>query len=311
MNILGKVFLWLSVVMAAVSIYLTTMLLDIRQKWLTEVEQRQAKVEESVVQLADARRRVRTAEESRQQLVHDWGELWSAQARLQPGGTGAMEVSIGSDAGLPQKAEGSDVDPAVYVFAENAGQVQYLGEFRVSAIRPDRAVLQPSRPPAPQEVATWPQAANVHIRGTLPHNWLTVVADLDAQQVVAQTNLETQQLQLEILNKQIAASQQALDQRLAELNGDPEAPPGASQEVVNGLVQTLRLSDSARNEKLGAVDALRQELDATYVRLMQTLEANRSMTRSLQDSQTARPSAGETSSAASSSAASVETSARP
>lgn len=281
MHNIGTALLVICILAALVGTYESTLLLDIRHKWLTEIEQRQKKIADGAVQIADARRRVRDLEEQRQRLTHAWGDVWQApNARPQPGGAGVIDLDAGSNAGFPQK-QGENPPPSVYLFADNSGQTNFIGEFAVTASRGDASVVQLTRPPYPQEVAKWPQGG-YHARNQLPQDWLTMMAGLQAEQIVAESNLQAQMLQLQILNNQIKASQEALDQRLAELNGNPNAPPGASEDVMIGLVATIRKSEVERNTVLANVDRLRRELVATYDSMRYTLDQNRTKTEEME-----------------------------
>jgi len=280
MHILGTVFAWLTAVATVAAIVLTTMLLDVRNKWLTQVQQKQTQVAQSTTELADLSRKVRQLEEELQRATHAWGEVWSApnSGGPLPGSPGMIAVGVGTSRGLSQSAAAQNkaLDAATYfVFnTNNAGESQYMGEFRIAEARADQAAMKLARDPYPGEVESW-TPGNYRVRDLLPGNWTATTADLEGQWLIATTQLRTQQNQLEILNRQIQVSQAALDQRLAELNGKADAPPGASQEVVDGLVQTLRDLETKRNANLATVDNLRRQLDTSYVALRKTLDANR------------------------------------
>jgi hypothetical protein len=276
MHVLGKVLLWLWVGLSLLAIYETSLVLGHRYRWLSEVDKRRQKIEENLAQLQDMSRRVRNLEEKHQTLVQDWGDVWVAPgSRVQPGGSGAIELGVGPSAGLPQKKENSP-PPQVYVFADlTGGKSQYLGEFAITDTRPNQAVAALTRKPYADELAAWPQGGTFHVRNLLPQNWLAVSADLVGALAVATSGLETQKLQLEILKQQIKASQASLEARMAELNGNPQADEGANQEVTDGLVVTLRKFDAQRNIQQGEMQKLRIDVARTYSNLRKTLEQNR------------------------------------
>lgn len=277
MHVLGNVFLWLSVVLILVAITFSTMVLDVRSRWLSEIEQRQEALARSGEELRTTAVRVRTLEEELQRRIQLWGDVWTAEnSRPMPGDDGRIEIGAGTSAGLGQKADQQGRDlPAVYVFSEGPdGASQYLGEFRLTEVLGDRAAARLTRRPYPQEMQSWPQGT-FRIRENLPGDWRSAFADLESQQLIAETKLRTQALELETLNNQIRVSQAALDRRLAELNGDAEAPEGATQEVLDGLVETLRKFNTERDLVLAEVHRLRRQLDREYVRLRRILAGNR------------------------------------
>ena len=73
----------------------------------------------------------------------------------------------------------------------------------------------------------------------------------------------------------MTASQELLDQRLAELNGDADAAAGASQQVLDGLVETLRKLENERNLVLDEVHSLRVKLVNDYEDLEGLVAGNR------------------------------------
>lgn len=281
MHKLGTAFLVLSLILLIPAIYLTTGLLKIRNRWLGEVEQRRAKVAQQAQQLTDVRNRVRLLEEERQRIAHVWGDAWVAQQGApQLGAQGVVDLGVGTGSGLPGPSASGQ--PSIFLFAgPEEGPSRYLGEFRVTDARVDRAAAQLARPPYPGEVETWPRGP-YRIWESLPKNWLNSFADLRAQRLIAEASLRTQQLELEIMNQQIAASRAALDQRLAELNGNPNAPEGAVPEIVDGLVESLRKGETNRNQLLAEVDSLRHDLDRKYVQLQETLANNQRLVELLE-----------------------------
>lgn len=275
MHVLGKVMLGFAVVGILAAVVLSTMVLDVRHKWLAQVETAQQKLADSEQALADAERNLRAKEEELQALTHDWGATWSApNSGPQPGGNGIIEIGVGGSAGLAAKAAAQNKPlPQVHLFAVSGPEEsRYLGEFQVVDVRADRAAVRLARDPLPMEVASWP-AGEYRVREAVPASWEDVYGKLVGEYVIDASKLRTQQMNLDIQRRHIEASQRSLAQRLAELNGDPNAPPGADVVVVDGLVQSVRRFDTERNDLLSEVDRLRHQLDTTYVALMDTIDS--------------------------------------
>lgn len=284
MHVMGNVFLWLSVVLILAAVTLSTMVLDVRSKWLGEVEKRQQALVQSREQLREAELKVRGLEEDLQRRMHLWGDVWVANnSRYMP--NGSLELGAGSSAGLGLKAQGEGrPQPAVYVFGQDAaGDTQYLGEFQLDQLLTDRASARPARQITPEEIQRWP-TGQYRVRENLPGGWRSAFAELEAQRLITLAKLRTQEAELETLSNQIRLSQAALDQRLAELNGDANAPAGADQEVQDGLVETVRQFEATRNRLQREVSVLRRELDRKYVHLRQTLAANEAAANRLRES---------------------------
>lgn len=283
MHKLGNWLLVLCVLLLIPTLILTTLTLDVRHRWLKDVSDRQQRVEQGLQQIAETEARIRALEEQRQSLVQSWGDVWTApNSGPQAGTPGGIELGVGSSSGLPQRGQDGKIDPSVFVFAETPAGTQYLGEFGISDIRPSQAIARMTRVPYPQEAETWPRGV-FHVRGTLPANWLAMVADLQGQQVIADSILVDQQLELSVRQELIKSSQATLALRMAELNGNPDAEAAASDEVRDGLVESLRKYETARDQQLKEVDRLRHEMFANYSTLQHTLERCFEKTRVLEE----------------------------
>jgi heme exporter protein D len=271
MHILGKVLLWLCVVLLIPTLVLITMTLDVRHRWLTDVAERQRRVENGLKQIAETQKKVRNLEEQRQALVHAWGDVWtSPNSQVQQGAVGALELGVGASSGLPHRRQGADVDPPVFVFADTPNGSQYLGEFNVTDIRPGQAIARMARAPYPQETSTWPNGT-YRIRGTIPANWQETFVVLQHQLASASAALVDQQLELATRKQMVKNSQATLDQRMAELNGNPNAPADAGDIVRDGLVASVRKYESLRDQQLSTVDRLRRKMINEYNRLRHTI----------------------------------------
>jgi hypothetical protein len=77
------------------------------------------------------------------------------------------------------------------------------------------------------------------------------------------------------MDEQLAKSQSILDQRIAELSGDPDPPQGADQDVIDGLVETIRREEVARNADLNELYDLRRQYLRKTNRLVALIAENR------------------------------------
>lgn len=276
MHILGKVCLGIMVfLLIPAAIVLTTMTLDIRSKWQAEVAKRQEALAKSEEDLTVARVANAELEGKLQSLTFNWGEVWVApQSGPLPGGNG-IQLGAGRSTGLGRNQQPGKA-PRVYAFAGMGDQSMYVGELELVQVDNDRAAGQLMRSPFPGEAQSWPGGV-YHVRDTIPSNWLATIADLEAQSIVASTKLSLQKQQESMMLDQLNSSQELLDQRLAELNGDGEAPAGASQQVLDGLVETIRKLEKERNTVLDDVHDLRIKLVNDYENLESLIAGNRSV----------------------------------
>jgi cell division protein FtsB len=263
MHVLGKVFLGLTIVLAVFDAYLATLLLGHRAHWQQQIEKAQTDYAQTHETLVATRDKVRGLELAVNRIQDTWGQYWSVpQGRPLNAQVGSFAIGGGAALGIPQPPA-SGPAPIVYLFSEEAdGSSRFLGGFRMTEVQADQASGQiPHQPPMPPEIAGLQQYGGtpIRVRETVPSAWRSALGDFYAQYAVAEQNLTFQANQLRIQNEQLVKSQAILDQRLAELNGDPQPPEGASQEVIDGLVLTIRKEENARNAALQVLDGLRHD----------------------------------------------------
>ncbi|MCA8993052.1 MAG: hypothetical protein KDA88_13770 [Planctomycetaceae bacterium] len=287
MHILGKVLLWFSIPLVITAVVFTTMLLDIRSNWKAKLDTSLQAAQQSADTLRVEKAKTAALTEELINARHSWGDAWTAaNGNRSQGENGAIEIGVGSGKGLGQKAQALGKPlPNVFLFAHTSPEeAQFLGEFKLSELRIDSATCQITRTLYPGEEEGWEQLRGVyHVRDTIPFGWISAISELDGQILIAQRHLEVQREQLKTLNEEVIESEESLAQRKAELNGDPDAPQGAEQEVVDGLVETVRRLETERNAVLANVDVLRHDLNDKYVLLRETMDANTSMTKKIAD----------------------------
>lgn len=286
MHVLGKVFMWFAFLLIIAAVVLTTLTLKVRNRWKGELSKAMAAAKTSSDQLTTEEVKTRSLVEQNSLLQHSWGDAWMAD-RSGPQGQGAIDIGVGSSKGLgqQQQAQGKEI-PNLHVFAVTGPEEsQYLGEFKVAQLGADTTTGQLARPLRPGQVPaedqTWP-TGQYRVRMMLPEGWASTTVELDSSVLKSHRYLVACDEQLKLLNKQIEESQKSLDQRLAELNGDAEAPEGSEQEVIEGFVAAVRRLELERNSVLAHVDELRHELNDQYVKLRETMDENTQMSKKME-----------------------------
>jgi hypothetical protein len=137
-----------------------------------------------------------------------------------------------------------------------------------------------TRQPYEGEAQSWPSGV-YRVRESIPEGWKQIFIDLHTHQTLADQQVVDEQAKLQIQEKHIAESQETLNSRLGELNGNPMAPEKASDDVKNGLVETIRREEAQRNTLLQDVDALRRSISDNYAALVDVLEKNREIVNSM------------------------------
>ena len=280
MHVLGKVFLGLTIVVAAADAYLATLLVAHRNHWQARIETKQADYVKVHADLLAARKAVHARETELARIQNTWGNQWTAAGGVNNAGNGEMRVAVGAQAGLP--SPGAGAPPLAYFLVDNGdGSSRFLGEFQLVEVQPGQALGRLSRPPIGNDATTWPADAQIRVRETIPSAWRSAFIEFYEQYAVAEQKLDFERNQLQIQATQMADSQLLLDQRLAELNGDPNPPQGASQDVVEGLVLTIRREETERNDALETLDALRHEYKRKVLHLNDVVAANKTTVEAL------------------------------
>lgn len=285
MHVLGKVFLGLTIVLALVDAWLATVLLGHRSHWQQQIEKLQTDYEQTHTRLVDARDQVRDLRLEVNRVRDAWGEYWTVpQGRPINANAGSFAIAGGAALGIPQPpAQGPA--PTLYFFSQEPdGTSKFLGGFLITGVQADQSAGQiPLQPPMPPEIAALQQYGGgpIRVRETVPSSWRSAIGDYYAQYAVAQQALTFQQNQLRIQTEELAKSQTILDQRLAELNGDPQPPEGASQEVIDGLVLTIRKEETQRNAGLQLLDDLRHDYARKTIELNRMVDQNKQLVTTL------------------------------
>ena len=275
MNTLGKIAMGLLLVCLLFATYLTTGVLKARSSWLKQIGEKTAQIEKAEM---DVQSNKKLFEDARN-LVHwendNWGRAWPApNSGPAPAGDGSVEFGIGSNVGLGRGQADPTKLPLVYLFATDAnGKSKYLGDFQLTEVRQDSAGAKLTRPLYADELQSWP-SGEYRVREQVPHDSLNSIDSLRTLLILASQNVAHEQTMLKIQTEHTKASQAALDQRMGELNGKPEANEKAGPDVKDGLVQTLRREENARNELAKSVDELRRELSDKHLLLTTTLSEN-------------------------------------
>jgi hypothetical protein len=282
MNFLGKLLMGFLVVCLLAAIYFTTGVLKARSTWLTKIETTSKQIVDAEEKLKSERKQFETVRDQVHQENLRWGKAWAApNSGPAPVADGSVELGVGSNAGLGRGQQNPALLPIVHVFGKDAqNQPQYLGDFQLTDVRQNQAGGKLTRPPFTGEVENWPRG-EYRVRELVPYDYTSTINSLRTLILLAEQNVEHEKAALAYQDEHLVASQAALDKRLNELNGDANAPDAAGPDVKDGLVQTMRREETARNDLVQKVDALRRELSDVYLKLTKTLQDNQSNSQKL------------------------------
>ncbi|HBN74707.1 MAG TPA: hypothetical protein DD473_02570 [Planctomycetaceae bacterium] len=284
MHITGKIFAFLTLCLAVAAIILTAKTLDKQNEWNRRVEKARDDYEASLAKLPDVENKANQLEEEITLSRLGWGRHWNdVEVTASPNiARGLINIGIGRNEGLVQTTATGDQYPQMYAFQENAdGTMSYVGEFRVTQVDVNRAALQLSRTPREGEVNNWNFNNKWRFRDALPPAKRKSVSELLLKMTTVEQRLSDRRQFLSIQQDSLAAAKTALQNRMNELNGDPQAPEGAGDEYSKGLVATMNAAEEKRNAALAEVQKLRGELANLHARFEKLLSENSEMENKL------------------------------
>ena len=269
MNIWGKVFAFLVILLGGGAFVLTTQLLDYRQSWMKQVAtNRKALVEAQQATI------FKHQELAKLQADYDRMMLgWDTYVNNVTAGGDAAQGSLTLTVGPPLLNEGKDkagkpVQPVIYAFQPVANnKYEYVGEFRAERIAAGNSTFKANWRMRPADAAMWKPGQNWRIRTRIPMSnklkfdqMSLAFSDAD-ERFVSSTNELTRSR--DEFAKKIKV---ALSSRENELQGF-EAYVGdrgkLEDELIDGVLATLVREEEARNTALAQADALRHELNST------------------------------------------------
>lgn len=273
MHTLGKVLLGFAVVGALAAIVLTTLTLGVRTKWQSQVDQARQEFQQVEADLQIKRTQMREAQEHLDRVKRGWGNVYMApNSRPTNPAIGAVNIGVGTQMGLGVPAASRPANPTLYIFNVNGDESEFLGEFNLQSAQAGSADAVLTRPPFPGEnfpPGTW------RVRDEIPYDYLTRFIDLRTKQDEADIRLERMHFDIKRLETQLATSQQLLQERLYQLEGDPNLEsPNELQKA--GFVQALRDQSMARDQKLAVLHAKRLELRLKFETLQMLVQENAS-----------------------------------
>ncbi|MCA8985993.1 MAG: hypothetical protein KDA78_00035 [Planctomycetaceae bacterium] len=284
MHLTGKIFAFLTLCLAIAAVILTAKTLDRQTEWSKRVEKARTDYQSAQAQLPDAEALVTQLEEQLSRARLGWGRHWD-DVEVVPGqniARGIINVDIGRNDGIGQTTDQGDKYPLLYGFQKDAqGNWSYVGEFRVTAMEVNRAGLQLSRTPRTGETDSWNFSEKWRFRDALPAAKRQPVGDLLVKMTTLEQRLNDRRQFLQIQQKSVESAKASLEDRMKELNGNPEAPAEAGPEYTKGLVATLVEAEEKRNAALAEVQTLRETLRKLQLEFEQLVADNAALENSL------------------------------
>jgi hypothetical protein len=270
MHVAGKILGVVLFFATATGFIFAARLVDVRGKWMDQLQKIKASNEKVAPELAVARRE---REQARAELEREslrWDRYWSnVEGRYIPRNN-TLGANVGSSKGIASNM-------MLYAFQMDKNSVpSYVGSFSVFQLQPNLTVLKPAFRVRPDDVPNW-GGGNWRLRTMIPSSFASRIAGLEADLVVADELLAKQQSNLETQTKLVDAARDQRQERIAELLGGGKANPAPP-----GLVAELTEADDQRNASLVEVDRLRRGIRAAERNIGRLIHENNDLARTLQ-----------------------------
>ncbi len=282
MHLTGKIFAFFTLCLAVGAVVMTAKVLDKQNEWNKKVEDARTSYQKVVAEVPDARSQVDQLKGglSRQRL--DWGRHWDdVVTQINDVDRGILNIEIGRNNNIGRNTDSETAYPTLYAFQPEGDGMVYVGAFRVVTMDATRAAVQLTRPPRPGETSTW-KPGKWRFRDGFPAAKEGKIGDLLIDLTVLEERVKSRRLNLAIQEKSVIKAQNLLDQRLKELNGNPDLSPEDGEVYRKGLVESLRIAQDKRDEALAEVQKLREQLHTLYGRFKGLLAENEQLETRLQ-----------------------------
>jgi len=260
MHVLGKVLLFFVIVAAVAAAVMTSWSLDLRAHYLRQVTEARVAYAKMEGELLSNRTRHREAQEALDRTKQAWGNTWqAANSRPVNPATGSVSIGVGQQLGLGAAAGSRTPNPYIHIFYVEGDRSDYLGQFKIQSAQAGATDAVLSRPPYPGQnfpAGTW------RIRELIPFSYSGRFLDLHATRIADEARLGRMQYDVQRLQEQLAASQHLLQERINQLDGEPDGNPDVPNPTElqkAGFVKAIRDGIDERDRLIARYHALQVE----------------------------------------------------
>jgi hypothetical protein len=278
MNVWGKVFIWLAVLLGGVAMVFTVQTAGVRNSWIQKVDKQNATIQKNAADIAQRQKEISDLRAEYDRIVFGWGKAFAGvTAQVDPAGRG-IALNVGRPDLNDKDLEGKPVNVLVHAFQPAAnGEFEYVGEFKVMRLDQGQTSFEPNWRVRPGEAANWKGGPNWHIRTAIPPADKARFTDLEVQFVIGDELLRAREDDINRQTELAEFAQKHLDLRIGEIQGFPNLKGQEDKlpaEIIDGIQASLVQEEEARNAALEAGDQLRRELRETNLEFRHLVEEN-------------------------------------
>lgn len=261
----GIIFIWIIALMALVAIRATARVFEARAQFVRQKVQLEDKMARNEKEIPDLQRKLRQTQRDLSHELLSWAPFWN-DVNVEVRQDNSIVIDIGAQQGLqPSAGDGNaSTQHVVHLFQPGQdGGSQYVGEFQVTSLEANRALLVPNWDLFEGETDSWNGTEKWRVRALVPSQHQIRFSGLEFRYGVERELLASKQEDLAKQQELLAAAEEGLAKRVAELEGPQGDVPDADQrprEDVVGLLTTLEELEEVRNAILARSDDLRRQL---------------------------------------------------
>ena len=264
MHIFGKICLWISVVCILVAMWMTAKLYTARAGYIKKKVELEDKIEKNAAEITDLRLKLRN---THRELTHEllqWGPYWN-DVGVEIRQDNSITIDIGTQHGLSAaSAEGTAGRQfVVHGFQPAENGMEYIGDFQVSSLEANRAILTPNWEMLEGESDSWDGTKKWRVRAMVPSRYHARFNGLELQLTNHSELLNSKLIDLEEQRQWHSVAKERLAQRIAEIagpQGDVTDADKRPREDVVGLLSALAEAEETRNAILAESDMRRRIL---------------------------------------------------
>ncbi|QDT64222.1 hypothetical protein [Calycomorphotria hydatis] len=276
MHIVGKIFLWMTLLCGVAAVLLTVKLINVRNSWMKQADIVIPATQELEKQLEQQEETLEKVRGELTLLQLNWDQPINAP-NTSTDINGKVTAGIGTSAGFGIQREANAPAPVYDAFAVIDDVSTYIGKFRLEGARPEQALLAPTFQTSPQEAVLWPQGT-WRFWQVIPLDGPARVAKL-RNDIAQQNELLRKQRRLEDdATKNVLQAQEHLKALDKVLFGDFDAERLANApENADGLLATIQDEERERDSQSSQLATTRKEVFLANEKLMDLVNTNKTL----------------------------------
>ncbi len=270
----GVVLLWINLVLAIIGTVLMMQYFTFRQTVLEEMHIAREKFVAGTDGLDDARTTNAQRRKDLQRARFGWGRYWNGvQTQVTNPATGQITAELGTSLGLAPPATPADKIPVMSAFQPSGDSFKFVGLFRVVDVGQNQARMEYVGALRTNQAASW-NAGEWRFRDSLPEGQSSRFRDLETSFNVADEQLMERTANIRRQQEFVDDANSQLNQRVLELNGDPDIDAATAPELSIGLIQSVQDQSAVRNAQAVRVQQMRQTVDRLYQAILAVIDQN-------------------------------------